>query len=205
MQGFDRRDARQRLRAMHASLPREWIATASAEIAHRLEQLLPRLQSACFAFTWPMPGEPDLRQAAARWIAAGGSAALPETVRGQPLIFRPWSPGAPMRPGVWNIPVPEIEQTAVPEILLIPCLGFDAAGFRLGNGGGFYDRTLAALNPRPLAVGVGWSHATLTTIQPQPHDIPMDLIVTEQAAIWHRLEMPENVASPLTDAPRDGI
>ena len=85
--------------------------------------------------------------------------------------------------------MPEIEQTAVPEILLIPCLGFDAAGFRLGNGGGFYDRTLAALNPRPLAVGVGWSHATLTTIQPQPHDIPMDLIVTEQAAIWHRLEM----------------
>jgi len=182
----NRRDARQRLRAMQRELPPDWIAAASDTIAATLEETLPQLRSASFAFTWPMPGEPDLREAAARWVAAGARAALPETVRGQPLAFRPWTPGSAMRAGIWNIPVPDTAETVTPQILLIPCLGFDAAGYRLGNGGGFYDRTLAAMTPRPLAVGVGWSQAALPSIEPEPHDIPMDLIVTECALIWRR-------------------
>ncbi len=181
-----RRAARQRLRAMLKALPPDWVAAGSAGIAARLEQALPELRTGCFAFTWPMPGEPDLREAAARWIAAGARASLPETVKGQPLTFRPWTPDAPMRPGVWDIPFPDTAETITPDILLVPCLGYDQDGFRLGNGGGYYDRTLAAMSPRPFTVGVGWSHAVLTSIDPEPHDMPMDLIVTERALIWHR-------------------
>jgi len=171
---------------MLKDLPPDWVASASASIAARLEQALPKIRTSHFAFTWPMPGEPDLREAAARWVTAGAEAALPETVRKQPLIFRPWTPDAPMRPGVWDIPFPDTREIAVPDILLIPCLGYDHDGYRLGNGGGFYDRTLAIMTPRPLTVGVGWSHAVLPSIEPKPHDIPMDLIVTERALIWHR-------------------
>lgn len=197
-----RRATRQHLRALHRSLPPEWIASASASIATRLEQVLPHLATSSFAFTWPLPGEPDLREAAAQWITTGASAALPETVKGQPLTFRPWTTGCAMRPGIWNIPVPETPETATPQTLLIPCVGFDTAGYRLGNGGGFYDRTLATITPRPLAVGIAWSHSALPSIDPQSHDIPMDLIVTERAAIWHRPQAPRQ---PLTDAQQNGI
>ncbi len=183
---MNRRAARERLRAMLRDLSPDWVATASASIARQLEKALPQLCTARFAFTWPMPGEPDLREAAARWVVAGAEASLPETVKGRPLTFRPWTPDVPMRPGVWNIPVPDTDAVVTPDILLIPCLGYDDAGYRLGNGGGYYDRTLAAIHPRPLAIGVGWSHAVLPSIDPQPHDIPMDLIVTERALIWHR-------------------
>ena len=185
---MNRRATRQHLHSLHRSLPPEWIAANSARIADRLEEALPHLTTASFAFTWPLHGEPDLREAAARWITTGASAALPETIKGQPLTFRPWTTGCAMRPGIWNILVPETLEIASPQILLIPCVGFDQAGYRLGNGGGFYDRTLAAVTPRPLAVGIGWSHAVLPSINPQPHDIPMDLIVTEWASIWHRLQ-----------------
>ena len=68
---------------------------------------------------------------------------------------------------------------------MIPYLGFDRAGFRMGYGGGFYDRTLAARRPKPLDVGIAYSQSVLPSIQPEAHDVPMDLIVTEQAAVWH--------------------
>jgi 5-formyltetrahydrofolate cyclo-ligase len=181
-----RRAERQRLRRAREALPRAWVEQASASIASQLEAALPALASTCFAFTWPLAGEPDLSSAAARWIAAGGRASLPETRPKEPLTFRPWQPGCRMRPGVWEIPFPDTKESINPAILITPCLGYDADGYRLGHGGGFYDRTLAAMNPRPLAVGVGWSSAALPTIHPQAHDIPMDLIVTERAVIWHR-------------------
>jgi len=132
-----------------------------------------------------MHGEPDLRAAAAQWVAAGAKAALPDTFPRQPLTFRPWTPDCPMRAGVWDIPVPDTMETVEPSVLLMPCLGYDIEGYRLGHGGGYYDRTLAAMRPRPLAIGVGYSHAVLPTIWPQAHDIPMDAVVTEKAFIWH--------------------
>lgn len=180
-----KRGERKRLRQMREALPAGFRLQADAGVAALLERELPQLASQSFSFYWPMVGEPDLRDAAARWAGQGAQASLPETVPRSPLIYRPWSPGCAMRAGVWNIPVPDTAVEAMPRILLIPCLGFDQAGFRLGNGGGYYDRTLAALSPRPLAVGIAYSHAILPSIHPEPHDIPMDLIVTEQAAVWH--------------------
>jgi 5,10-methenyltetrahydrofolate synthetase len=130
---------------------------------------------------WPIKGEPDLRPLLAALDAAGAVVALPVVeTRAAPLIFRRWAPGAPMVRGIWNIPVPPPDAPAViPDLALAPLVGWDAAGYRLGYGGGYFDRTLAALRPRPFTIGVGFASAELPTIFPQPHDIPLDAIVTE--------------------------
>jgi len=102
----------------------------------------------------------------------------------QPLAFWAWRPGAALARGVWDIPIPAARDVVQPTALLVPLVGFDAEGYRLGHGGGYYDRTLAAMNPKPLAIGVGFEFGRLETIWPQPHDIPMDAIVTE-AGVKH--------------------
>lgn len=133
---------------------------------------------------WPIRGEPDLRPWMARQAAAGVRIALPVvTAPDQPLIFRPWSPDAPMRPGRWNIPEPDTDAQVLPQIVLAPTVGWDASRFRLGYGGGFYDRTLASLRPRPYAIGIGLEAGRLATIFPQPHDAALDLLVTETGPV----------------------
>ena len=157
-------------------------AATDAAIADQLDRVLADrfggAQDMILAAYWPIRGEPDLRP----WMArqTGLRLALPVVVApDQPLIFRPWSPDAPMRPGRWNIPEPDTDAQVVPQIILAPTVGWDAGRFRLGYGGGFYDRTLAALRPRPYAIGIGLDSGRLPTIYPQPHDAALDLIVTE--------------------------
>lgn len=91
-----------------------------------------------------------------------------------------------MSRGIWNIPVPADRVPIHPSLLLVPLVGFDARGYRLGYGGGYYDRTLTVLNPRPLTIGVGLGLGQLSTIHPQPHDIAMDAIATDDDLLWHR-------------------
>ena len=135
-------------------------------------------------FYWPIRGELDLRDLARRHTEAGGTAALPVVVaKNAPVEFWQWRHGAAMQRGFWNIPVPAERSVVTPDVLLIPLVGFDGAGFRLGYGGGYYDRTLATLSPRPFRIGVGYDDAQLETIHPQPHDIPMNLIVTERRVL----------------------
>jgi 5-formyltetrahydrofolate cyclo-ligase len=135
-------------------------------------------------FYWPIRGELDLRDVASRHVEAGGTAALPVVVvEGAPVEFWQWHVGAAMQRGFWNIPVPAERRVVRPDALLIPLVGYDAAGYRLGYGGGYYDRTLASLEPRPFCIGVGYDDAELATIHPQPHDIPMDVIVTERRVL----------------------
>jgi 5-formyltetrahydrofolate cyclo-ligase len=81
---------------------------------------------------------------------------------------------------VWNIPVPKYGEEVYPDVVIAPVVGYDQSAYRLGYGGGFFDRTLAAIPKQPLVIGVGYSHAAIPTIHPQPHDIPMDKIVTER-------------------------
>jgi 5-formyltetrahydrofolate cyclo-ligase len=100
-----------------------------------------------------------------------------------PLIFRLWAIGAPLAPGVWNIPIPVNSAELAPDVIIAPVVGFDQQGYRLGYGGGFYDRTLAALAKKPRVIGVGYSQAAIATIYPLPHDIPMDVIVTEETIV----------------------
>lgn len=136
----------------------------------------------------PFRGEPDLRALLERVVAHGGRTALPVVIaRAQPLIFRAWSKGEPLERGVWNIPVPAAEAAIVaPDIVIAPVVGFDAACYRLGYGGGFFDRTLAAAVKRPRVFGVGYKQAAIPTIYPQPHDIPMDVVVMEDGVIAPR-------------------
>jgi 5-formyltetrahydrofolate cyclo-ligase len=97
-------------------------------------------------------------------------------VKAAPLVFRRWTPETRMVRGDWNIPVPPPDAEAVtPEIALAPVVGWTAEGFRLGYGGGYFDRTLAALSPRPFTIGIGLQAARLATIYPQPHDIALEV------------------------------
>jgi 5-formyltetrahydrofolate cyclo-ligase len=86
---------------------------------------------------------------------------------------------------VWNIPVPETTEEVVPDIVIAPLVGFDQACYRLGYGGGFFDLTLATMKNSPLKLGVGYRQQALPTIHPQPNDIPMDMVITEEGA-WFR-------------------
>ena len=115
-------------------------------------------------------------------LAAGSEVALPAVVdRKGPLEYRTWRPGETLVDGVWNIPIPEKREVVVPQAVLAPLVGFDRECYRLGYGGGYFDRTLAALTPRPWAIGVGFELSGLETIHPQDFDVPMDVIVTEVA------------------------
>jgi len=109
--------------------------------------------------------------------------ALPVVVaEGQPLAFREWTPETPLAPDRYGIPTPTAGEWLTPDLILLPLNGFDAAGFRLGYGGGYFDRTLAALAPRPLAVGVGFEINRVDSIRPEAHDQRLDWIVTENGA-----------------------
>jgi 5,10-methenyltetrahydrofolate synthetase len=110
----------------------------------------------------------------------GATLALPEVVnKNEPLRFRKWWRDAPMKIGAYGIPVPDNTELVTVDALIIPVIGFDEMGFRIGYGSGYFDRTLAAITPRPLAIGVGFEILRLNSVHPQRHDIPMDFIVTE--------------------------
>lgn len=180
-----RKAERARLRAARLALSvaeRKEIGEAlTGHLRQVLQDRLGGAQGKVFSAYWPIKGEPDLRPLMAELHKAGISVALPlvET-RAAPLTFRRWTPGTRMVRGDWNIPVPPPDATVVtPDIALAPLVGWTAEGFRLGYGGGYFDRTLAALKPKPFVVGIGFQEARLQTIYPQPHDIPLDLIVTE--------------------------
>jgi 5,10-methenyltetrahydrofolate synthetase len=131
-------------------------------------------------YCWPYKGEFDARYAIRHWRERGAAAALPEVVASKtPLQFRRWWPGSPMKPGVYDIPVPDGTEILVPDVAIVPMNAFDACGFRLGYGGGFFDRTLEALASRVVAIGVSYETLRVPTIRPQPHDLPMDFVVTE--------------------------
>jgi 5-formyltetrahydrofolate cyclo-ligase len=129
---------------------------------------------------WPIQGEFDPLPYLRRVLAAGGAVALPAAVSpDQPLEYRRWTPEARMEAGRWDIRHPAEGPAVAPGALLIPLVGFDTAGHRLGYGGGYFDRTLAAMTPRPLAIGVGFEAGRVDDLAPRAHDQPMDVIVTE--------------------------
>jgi 5,10-methenyltetrahydrofolate synthetase len=146
-----------------------------------LERSFPGLAAAKLAFCWPMRGEYDARPLAERLRERGAVTALPVVVAPrQPLDFREWHPGVTLAAGPLGIPYPTSSEPVVPTVMLVPLHGWDDAGYRLGHGGGYFDRTLAAITPRPIAIGVGYELGRMPTIRPQAWDIPMDWIVTER-------------------------
>ncbi len=115
---------------------------------------------------------------------AGWQTCLPVVIaQGEPLVFREWQPGARLVPGVWDIPVPEETAAEVlPDVLLVPMLAFDVKGYRLGYGGGFYDRTLAKLRALKAvtAIGVAYHAQMMDEVPIGPYDAPLDYVMTEQ-------------------------
>ncbi|MBS0578791.1 MAG: 5-formyltetrahydrofolate cyclo-ligase [Proteobacteria bacterium] len=129
---------------------------------------------------WPVRGEIDVRDLALAHLRRGGRIALPVVVTPfAPVEFWNWHADAPMTRGVWNIPIPVKREVLLPDALLVPLVGFDSGHYRLGYGGGYYDRTLAAAPRRPFCVGLGYPSSRLATIFPQAHDIPMDMIISD--------------------------
>ncbi len=174
-----RKAERERLLAARLALSPESRAAQTAAIAADLERLIPDNQPQIVSVYWPIRAEPDLRAWMRSRSERGTRIALPVALaHGQPLAFREWHPAARLAHGLWRIPYPADGPEVTPTVVLAPVVGFDLQCYRLGYGGGFFDRTLAVLNPRPLVIGLGYSCAALRTIFPQPHDIPMDWIVT---------------------------
>lgn len=162
--------------AVPAALRRDW----NDAITQRLLSQFAALQGMVVAGYWPFRGEFDPRFVLRQLRLGGARSALPVVVaRHAPLQFRNWWPGAPMRRSALGLPVPDGTEHLRPQALLIPPLGFDAQGYRLGYGGGYFDRTLAALPGQPLKIGVAFELSRMASIRPQWHDIAMDFIVTE--------------------------
>jgi 5-formyltetrahydrofolate cyclo-ligase len=175
-----RRTERKRLLASRLAMAPEQRRASSRAIEDRLYAFLAGRPGITLGIYWPFRGEFDPRPLVERVIAEGFPVALPVVVdKKGPLEYRAWRPGEPLVAGVWDIPIPERREVLLPQAVLAPLVGFDRDCYRLGYGGGYFDRTLAALAPRPLAVGVGFELSGIETIHPQAFDIPMDLIVTE--------------------------
>lgn len=179
-----RKSERLRLLSERAALSVPARRAASEVIAGYLDRFLADrlgcITGMAISAWWPIKAELDIRHWLKRLPGQGARAVLPVVVqRAQPLQFRTWTPDTRMERGFWNIPVPAEGAVVVPDVTLVPLVGWDRAGFRLGYGGGYFDRTLAAISPRPLAIGIGLDSAQVTTIFPQPHDIAMDAVITE--------------------------
>lgn len=155
-------------------------ARASAAIEVHLKSALAARRPQAIAFCWPLRKEFDCRPLVSELVAAGWRACQPVVVEAAaPMQFRAWWPDSPMTADRHGIPIPDTPACAPPDIVLLPLVAFDEAGYRIGYGGGYFDRTLAALDPRPLAIGVGFELARVASVRPQAHDIRLDLVVTE--------------------------
>jgi 5-formyltetrahydrofolate cyclo-ligase len=183
-----RKAERERLIALRLATPSEDRLRWSHQIGAALEEAIGEVKGIVVSFYSAFRGEPVLRDTMKHIVARGGRTALPVVVaRGQPLAFRVWTPADPTKPGAWNIPEPtEQAEIVLPDVVIAPIVGFDRAAYRLGYGGGFYDRTLASFAKRPRVFGVGYSQAALRTIFPQPHDIPTDAVITERGIAARR-------------------
>jgi 5-formyltetrahydrofolate cyclo-ligase len=135
---------------------------------------------------FPFKNEITVLPLLAKLASEGWTTSLPIVMgEGEALMFRSWMPGEPTRPGVWDIPIPlESAAEVAPDVLLVPMLAFDRRGYRLGYGGGYYDRTLAGLRARKnvIAIGIAYSGQEIAEVPCGAWDEPLDWIMTERGA-----------------------
>ena len=176
-----RKAERERLIAARMAVPSSEREVLGQRIAKHLEQIIGDPAGLIVSAYWPFRGEPDLKPLLARLRAKGARTALPVVVKkAHPLAFREWQSGDRLERGVWNIPIPADGADVAPDILIAPVVGFDPQCYRLGYGGGFFDRTMASFLPRrPRLIGVGYAAQAIPTIHPQAYDVPMEIVVTE--------------------------
>ncbi|MBC07402.1 5-formyltetrahydrofolate cyclo-ligase [Thalassospira sp.] len=153
----------------------------SGKILDHFTRFLADHPKATVGFYWPIQNEIDVRPVIEAHIASGGRAALPVVPgKDQPMVFHAWTPDTEMVPGFARIPEPKGTELVAVDILLAPLVGFDGQGYRLGYGGGFFDRTLAACEPKPLVIGIGFEATRLKDILPHQYDVPVDVLITDQ-------------------------
>ena len=180
-----RKTRRAGLIAQREALPADALERLRLSIDSHLRRAFPQLARGVIAFCWPYRNEYDARHLLAAMRRGGAVTALPAIVAPKaPLVFREWHPGVELARGPLGIPFPRASEQLAPDTVLLPIVGFDRQGYRLGYGGGYFDRTLAALRSRgtaaPTVIGVGHEFAMLETIHPQPYDMPLDYMVTER-------------------------
>jgi len=176
-----RKSERERLVAARAVLNHETLEQYRHAIDAHLERAFPGLASAKLAFCWPIKGEYDARHLVRTLRERGALTALPVVIAPRtPLIFREWRPGVELAIGALDIPYPVNSPEVVPDAVLLPMNGWDAAGYRLGYGAGFFDRTLSKLSKKPAVIGISYEMGKIETIHPQNWDIPADWVVTER-------------------------
>lgn len=170
---------RERIAAREA-MPADVHGLASRAIDAHLSELFAGQEAGNIAFCWPVRGEFDCRPLVGRLLAAGWQACQPVVVAAAaPMVFRSWNADSPMGRDRHGIPIPATDEAVTPTVILLPLVGFDEQGYRLGYGGGYFDRTLAILTPPPLAIGVGFELGRVSSLRPEGHDMPLDAVVTE--------------------------
>lgn len=194
MESQETTDLKSALREV-ASKRREWAFALNPEAGHGLvEQFMHAVAISpglAVSGYWPLEGELDVRPLLRKLRGFGHAIGLPIVVkRGEPLVFREWRDDDDMVEGKFKVMTPpDHAPEVIPEVLLVPLLAFDPSGYRLGYGGGFYDRTLDKLRRRaqlnkhrpPLAVGVAYAAQEVPEVPRGPYDQPLDWIVTERS------------------------
>jgi len=170
---------RRDLLALRANMQVGARAEAERAIGIELTTLLADFEGV-LGFYWPIQHEFDARPALTEWLAGSRHrcAVLPVVVkRAAPLKFREWSPATTMQSAGFGTSFPATGRWIEPDALLVPLVGFDDRNYRLGYGGGYYDRTLAALARRPDTTGIGFRICRLESIEPQSHDLKLDRLI----------------------------
>jgi 5,10-methenyltetrahydrofolate synthetase len=177
-----RRRQRTLLLAKREALPQAARQQAAQSVAARLTEHVAARGYSSIGLYWPIKHEINLISWAQTLAEKSGVVlCLPAVVAQKtPLEYWRWQQGEPLARGIWDIPVPSRRDVVVPDLMLAPLVGFDQDNYRLGYGGGYFDRTLASLARRPVVIGIGYDFGALDSIFPQTHDIPMDAVVTEQ-------------------------
>ncbi|GAA07130.1 5-formyltetrahydrofolate cyclo-ligase [Acetobacter tropicalis NBRC 101654] len=172
-------EAKKQLRAHCLTALKNRDQTLDPLLCRRLSESLLALEAERIACVWPLPHELDVRPVCHALAAAGRTVLLPETPpRGHPLVFRVWTPDCVMQAGRFGTCVPN-GPVLTPQAIMVPLVGFDRRGNRLGYGGGYYDRTLSTL-PHADAVGYALAAQEVDHIPTGPYDHPLSCIVTEK-------------------------
>jgi 5-formyltetrahydrofolate cyclo-ligase len=176
---MEKHELRKKLLAARKAMAPEDKAWRDKAIGERLLAWLEENPATCVGVYWPTQGEPDLTGVYPLLAGRGIQLALPVVVgRDAPLEFHAWRPGDALRVDAHGVMTP-VKRGAVvmPELLVVPCVGFNAHGYRLGYGGGYYDRTLAKERaPRTLGVAYAMCEAVFAVSE---HDVRMSMVMTE--------------------------
>ncbi len=182
-----RKNQRCELVAKRESISCETRQQWSQAIDTTLIKNFPHLQEMKLGFYWPFKNEYDPRPTALHFHQLGTILALPEVIKKhEPLCFRQWTPDTPMKTGTYGIPVPHGTPLITIDAIIVPMVGFDQQGYRLGYGSGYFDRTLSTYPQQPLTIGVAFEMQRLDSVHPQPHDIAMQYVITERGVFKHK-------------------